>query len=50
MAQEKKQPAVKESPATQKISKDELAALIKKAAEEDPDAADPKKKPAKAKK
>ena len=46
MAEDKKKPpTLKEAPATQKISKEELAALIKKAEEEDPDKDKKKPKP-----
>ncbi len=53
MAEDKKKPAkappLKEAPATQKISKEELAALIKKAEEAESDAnkSDATKKPKK---
>lgn len=44
MAEDQKKPSktppLKEAPATQKISKEELAALIKKAEEEEDEAAD----------
>jgi len=38
MPDKKKAPSLKQAAATQKISKDELAALIKKAEQEDPEA------------
>ena len=40
MTEKKKAPALKVAVATQKISKDELADLLKKAEADDPDAAD----------